>query len=340
MDRIKENLYALNWKKLMKRTTVFILFALISISGLWTYLFSQDRLKIAVIPKNSTSIFWKTVHAGAKLGAMGSADIMWKAPQTASDKEQQIAIVERCIADGASGIVLSPIDYDALAEPVNNAMKNKIPVLIFDSALKGTPGKDYISFVGIDNKKAGGLAGDHLARLLDGKGSVVLLRYIKGQANTSEREEGFLEAISQYHSIRVIVKDRYAGATVDDAKRVSANLMSQLKEADGVFCPNEVTTMGMLLALRESNLAGKIKFVGFDIPSTFTEALEKGEINALIIQNASLIGFLSVKIMLDKIRGKKIPATIDTGIHLIVRKDLNDPDVKKILTMPSVEDNS
>jgi ribose transport system substrate-binding protein len=96
----------------------------------------------------------------------------------------------------------------------------------------------------------------------------------------------------------------------------------------------------MLLALRESNLGGKIKFVGFDIPSTFIEALEKGEINALIIQNASLIGFLSVKIMLDKIHGKKIPETIDTGVHLIVRKDLNDPDVKKILAMPSVEDNS
>jgi ribose transport system substrate-binding protein len=324
----------------MKKTAINLLSSLILISGSCLHLFPQEKLRIAVIPKNGSSLFWKSVHAGAKLGAMGSAEIMWKAPQTASDKEQQIAIVERCIADGASGIVLSPIDCDALIQPVSNAMKNKIPVLIFDSALKGTPGKDFICFVGIDNRKAGGLAGDHLARLLEGKGTVALLRYIKGQANITEREEGFLEAISQYHSIRVIAKDQYTGATVDEAKKASTNLLYQLKEADGVFCPNEASTMGMLLALRETKLAGKIKFVGFDTPRIFIEALEKEEINALIIQNASLIGFLSVKTMLDKIRGKKIPLTIDTGIHLIIRKDLDDPDVKKILAMPVIEDNS
>ena len=113
-------------------------------------------------------MFWKSVHAGAKIGAMSASDvkIVWKAPLTESDKEQQIAIVDQCVADGVSGIVLSPISYDALSEPVAKAMKNKIPVLIFDSPLKGKAGKDFISFVGIDNKKAGGLAGNILPHCL------------------------------------------------------------------------------------------------------------------------------------------------------------------------------
>ncbi len=42
------------------------------------------------------------------------------------------------------------------------------------------------------------------------------------------------------------------------------NLLDKINEADGIFCPNESTTFGMLLALRTNNLAGKKKFVGFD----------------------------------------------------------------------------
>jgi ribose transport system substrate-binding protein len=220
-------------------------------------------------------------------------------------------------------------------------MKKNIPVLIFDSALKGTTGKDFISFVGIDNKKAGGLAGDHLARLLGNKGKVVLLRYVEGQANTTEREEGFLNAISRHDGIRVIAKEQYTDGTVDGAKKASLNLIDRLKEADGVFCPNEPSTMGMLLALREASLIGKVKFIGFDSPKPIIEGLEKGEIDALIIQNPSHMGFLSVKTLVDKIHGKKIPLTFDVGVQLITSKDLNDPDVKKILALPSlVEDGS
>jgi ribose transport system substrate-binding protein len=274
---------------------------------------------------------------GAKLGAMAAADveILWKAPLTESDQKQQIAIVEQCIAEGVSGIVLSPINYDALSEPVSKAMKKNIPVLIFDSALKGKAGKDFVSFVGIDNRKAGALAGEYLAKLLEGKGKVVLLRYIKSQANTTEREEGFLEAIAKHESIQVILKDSYAGGTIDEAKKTSKNLLSQLKEADGIFCPNEQSTMGMLFALQDAHLAGKVKFVGFDTPTPVVEALKKGEVNAVIAQDPSRMGYLSVKTIVDYIRGKKIDQMTDIGVSVITRDNLNDAKVQKLLSMPS-----
>jgi len=34
------------------------------------------------------------------------------------------------------------------------------------------------------------------------------------------------------------------------------NMFDKLKEATGIFCPNESTTFGMLVALRQSKLAG------------------------------------------------------------------------------------
>jgi ribose transport system substrate-binding protein len=109
------------------------------------------------------------------------------------------------------------------------------------------------------------------------------------------------------------------------------NIIDKLKEADGVFAPNESSTFGMLLALRQSNLAGKIKFVGFDTSPPLIEALEKGEIDALVAQDPTKMGYEGVKTLVAAIRGKQVPKTIDTGVRLITRENLNTPEIKKLL---------
>jgi ribose transport system substrate-binding protein len=324
----------------MKKICFRFLIVVIIMLGLQPLVLTQEKLKIAVIPKSGTALFWKSALVGARMGAMsaGGVEIVWKAPFSESDKEQQIAIVEQCIAEGVSGIVLSPISYEGLSESVSKAMKKKIPVLIFDSPLKGKAGKDFISFVGIDNRKAGGTAGEYLATQLNGKGNVVLLRYVKGQANTTEREEGFLDAIAKHENMRIIVKDHYAGGTVEEAKNASMSLLNQLKEADGIFCPNEQSTMGMLIALRDAKLTSKVKLIGFDTPASSVESLKKGEISALIAQDPTRMGFLSVKTIIDNIRGKKIPLMIDIGVRVVTRENLNDPGIQKLLVLPSMSE--
>jgi ribose transport system substrate-binding protein len=321
----------------MKKTIFYFLSAFMLLSVLWTIVLPQEKIRIAVVPKGKEAVFWKSVHAGANIGAFtaNNVEIIWKSPQTEDDRTQQISIVEQCIEEGVSGIVLSPVDNNALVESVSKAMKKKIPVLIFDSALKGKPGKDFISFVGIDNRKAGNLAGENLSKLLKGKGKVVLLRYVAGQANTTEREQGFLEAIAKEKDIQLIVKDRYAGGSIDEAKKISTSLISQLKETDGIFCPNEISTMGMLLALRDANLTRKIKFVGFDAAIPLIEAIKSGEISALVAQDPSRIGHQSIKTIVDYIRGKKVSLSIDTGVYLVTRENVNNPEIKKLYSMLS-----
>ena len=163
----------------------------------------------------------------------------------------------------------------------------------------------------------------------------MLLRYVEGQANTTEREEGFLEAIAKEKDIQLIVKDRYAGGSIDEAKKASMSLINQFKEADGIFCPHELSTMGMLLALRNANLAGRIKFIGFDATIPLIEALKSGEISALVAQDPSRMGHQSIKTIVDYIRGKKISLTIDTGVYLVTRENLNDPEIKKLYSLLS-----
>ena len=103
--------------------------------------------------------------------------IHWKGPLLENDRAQQIEIVQQFVSSHVSGIVLAPLDNAALVKPVQSAMAQHIPVVIIDSALDGTPGKDFVCFVATNNHKGGVLGGERLAELLNRKGKVVLLRY-------------------------------------------------------------------------------------------------------------------------------------------------------------------
>src|SRR3990172_8476371 len=275
-------------------------------------LFPQEGGGMGVIRKGTTHVFWKSVEAGSRAAAKDlNVEIIWKGPLKENDRAQQISIVEQFVNESVSGIVLAPLDHTALARPVAAAGRKNIPVVIFDSSLNGVAGRDFVSFVATDNKKGGTLAGEHLVSLLSGKGKVVLLRYVVGSASTSEREDGFLGAIGAKTGMTVTVSNRYAGPTAGEAKTASMNMVDRLNEADGIFCPNESSTFGMLLALRQLNLAGKVKFVGFDTSPPLVEALRNGEIDALVAQDPTRMGYEAVVTLVQRIRGEKAPSLID-----------------------------
>jgi ribose transport system substrate-binding protein len=291
-------------------------------------------LTVAVIPKGTTHVFWKSIEAGARqAGKELNVNILWKGALKEDDRAQQIAIVEQFTSDNVNGIVLAPLDAAALRRPVLAAMAKKIPVMIIDSALQGAAGQDFVGYAGTNNKLGGELGGEALIKLLGGKGKVFLLRYLEGSASTTERETGFLEALKKAPGIQVLVENRYAGATLAEAQSTALNMIDQLREADGIFAPNESATLGIILALRQNNLAGKAKFVGFDASQALIDAMNKGEIQALVAQNPRKIGYEGVKLVVAQIKGEKVPATTDTGVQVITPENLNTPEIQELLNV-------
>jgi ribose transport system substrate-binding protein len=301
---------------------------------------AQDNSKytIAVIPKGTTMIYWKSIHAGAVKAAQETGcHIIWKGPLKESDREAQIQVVEDFITRNVSGICLAPLDDVALRQPVHEAKSDGIPTIIMDSALQAN---DYVSFVATDNFKGGYMDGQELARLLHDKGRVAMLRYAVGSASTTDRENGFLKAMKEYPGIDVVSSNQYGGATTETAYAASEDLLARFKNSngslnlDGIFACNESTAFGMLLALEGGGYAGKVKFVGFDSSEKLINAIKDGHLNATVVQNPFKMGYLSVKYMVDYLNGKSVPKRVDTGAYLVTKADMDQPDVKEILYPP------
>jgi ribose transport system substrate-binding protein len=301
---------------------------------------AAENYKIAVVPKGTTHEFWKAINAGAmkaaqELKAEGiNVQVIWKGPLREDDREQQVQVVENFVAQRVSGIVLAPLDRKALVGPVEAAVRGKIPVVVIDS---GVESKAPASFVATDNLEGGRIAARELGRMLGGKGNVILLRYAVGSASTEQREEGFLEVMKKdFPGITLISTDQHAGATRDTAKRVSENLLNRFRgKVNGVFCCNESSAAGMMLALRDAGLAGgKVKFVAFDSGETLNAGLKAGDIQGLVVQNPMRMGYLGVKSVVALLQGKKVEPRIDTGVGFVTKANFDAPEMAEIVHPP------
>ena len=300
---------------------------------------NAKKLTIAVIPKGTSHEFWKSIHAGAvkaqrELSTAGNEiEVIWKGPLREDDREQQIQVVEGFTSQGVNGIVLAPLDNRALARPVEEAKSAGVPTVIIDSALESN---SIVSFVATDNRKGGMLGADRLGELMGGKGKAILLRYAEGSASTEEREAGFLDEMKQkFPNIEMISTEQHGGATRDTAKTASESLLSRFgDDVQGIFCPNESTTAGMLSALQDAGKAGKVMFVGFDTSQIFVDAMQAKQLHGIVVQNPFNMGYLGVKTMVASLRGQPVDRRIDTGVSIITPDNLNAPDMQALLHPP------
>jgi len=292
-------------------------------------------LTIAVIPKGTSHAFWQSIRAGAeRAGRELGATIIWRGPLREDDRDSQVSEVEGFVSRGVSGIVLAPLDESALVQPVAEAGRKSIPVVIFDSGLKSDA---YVSFVATDNIKGGRLGGERLAQSLGGKGKVILLRYAEGHDSTGKREEGFLEAMKASPGIDVVSSNQYVGADVEGAYKKAESILTTYKKPDGslgidgIFAANESSSFAILRVLQDNGWAGKVKLVGFDASPNLVKGLREGGIDGLVVQDPVNMGYTAVKTMVAHLKGQPVEKRIETGVHVATRENMATPEIKALL---------
>ena len=287
--------------------------------------------RIAVIPKATTHFFWQSVRAGAeKAGAEAGVEIFWNGPERESDREKQIQIVEDFIAMKVSGIVLAPNDSKALVPSVEKIFARNIPCAIIDS---GIDTDKYVCFAATDNYQGGVIAAKRMGEILAGKGKIIVVKYMPGSASTTNRENGFIDTIRKEFPKIEIVDAQYGKDTRETALQATEDMLTRHAELDGLYACNASTSAGALRALESQGRAVKIKMVGFDADEMLVDGLKAGVIDSLVVQNPYRMGYEGVKAVIAKLDGKVVPKHIDTGVELVTRERLDEPEIKALLDL-------
>jgi ribose transport system substrate-binding protein len=297
---------------------------------------SGNKKRIAVIPKGTSHDFWKSVHYGAVEAAKGSGyEIEWQGTAREEDKEEQVKLVDYYTTHKFAGIVMAPIDRTGLIKPVERAKQQGVPVVIFDSGLSDL--SSAVSYVATNNLRGGKMAGEHLAKLLDYKGGVILLRYQAGSESTGEREAGFLEVMKKYPDIKILSESQRATDTNEALKIAGPLLKTNRNDLNGVFTVCESSNKGMLQALKETGLDKKVKFVAFDSDPKVIDGLIDKSVHGVVLQNPVRMGHDSVKAMIKHLNGEKVESRIETGEELATPENMTETKIADLLRPKTFE---
>ena len=250
--------------------------------------FAQDC--IGVVPAGFVDGFWKSVKAGSeKAGQELDLKIYFRGPHDDSHIDAQRLIIEQVMNKACIGLLLAP-NTQKRAEDVAKLKTKGIPTVYFD---RDTGSVDIISFIATDNYKSGVIAGKEMAKKLNNKGNVALLRMKKGVKSTDAREKGFIDGATD--SGLTIMQDAYIGIRVGDARRnAEVALKNNLSSIDGIFTPNESTTLGVIMALETMTPSNGMIHIGFDSNPSLVDALDNGTLYGLMVQQPFEMGYKGV----------------------------------------------
>jgi ribose transport system substrate-binding protein len=285
---------------------------------------NRNRKKvIGVVPQGRSHMFWQTIHAGAnKAGLENGVEILWNAPLTETDYNGQLQIVDSMINRHVDAIALSPIDKKAMVSAVERAVKQGIPVIIFDT---GVDTDVFTARVATDNYGAGQMAAARMGKILEGKGKVIMVACQPGAASSIAREQGFEDAIKKFPGIEVVDK-RFGWSDFAKSLQVAENMLTAHPEATGVFASNETGSVGSSQAVKGRQR--KLALVGFDYSPTLLEDLRDGVIDSLVVQNPFQMGYQAVMLAVTKLKGGTPKKLNDLPPRLVTRENLNNPDVQ------------
>ena len=295
-------------KRIMLASFVLLLFGGTLLAG---------EKKIAVVLKALDSEFWLSVRAGAEAAAKENPGVKLTvlAPDREINVQNQVQIVEDVVTQGADALVISPSGSKELIPAMEHAHKAGIPVVVIDT---NSPFEKKVTFVGTDNITGGKLAGNFIAKELNGKGKVAIITGIMGHATAMEREQGADAAFKAYPDIEVVSR-LTANWERSTAMTVMENILSTHPDLAAVFCANDSMALGAFEAVRAEK--AKVIIVGFDANTEAVEQVKKGNLAATVAQNSFNIGKMGVESAIKALNGEKLPDHIDTGTILVTREN-------------------
>lgn len=283
---------------------------------------------VALITGSSGTHFWRAVESGARkaAGEMG-VELFYRQPHDEAAHKEQRELIKEALQRGCQGLVLAP-SSPAQADVVSAWLDKSLTVVLIDRQMNIGP---VTAEVMTDNYAAGRLAAQKLALSLRNQGHVTVLRLKKGIPSTDAREQGFIDEVKRTRM--TLIDPVYLGADINDIRKTAEHYLKlHGAELDGIFTPNEMTTVGVMAELRRSPHHGRIVHIGFDFNRFLLQALQKGEIAGLVLQQPFVMGYQGVK-MAVKNTGPSSEHTHHTPVFYLTLKSLQEAEGKAFLQL-------
>jgi len=290
---------------------------------------AAQAIYIPVISKGFQHQFWQAVKLGAeKAGRDYKVVVTFEGPETEAMVDKQMDMLQTDLGKNPSAIVFAALDSKAAIPLLQQAKNRKIPIIAFDS---GVDSDIPVTTAATDNIAAAALAADKMAELIGGSGKVGLIVHDQTSRTGIDRGTGFVNRMkAKYPNIRII-GPQYGGGDQLKSTDLAKAMIQSNPDIKGFFGANEGSIIGVLNAVKELGLVGKIVVIGYDSGKQQIDAIRSGAEAGAITQDPIGIGYKAVEAAVKAIRGQAVPKSIDTGFHWYDKTNIDDPAIAAVL---------
>lgn len=289
---------------------------------------SSDKLYIPVISKGFQHQFWQAVKIGAeKAAAEFKVEITFEGPETEQQVDKQLEMLQVALDKKPSAIGFAALDSQASIPLLKKAQDAGIPVIAFDS---GVDSDIPVSTAATDNKAAAALAADKMAELIGGEGEIAVVAHDQTSRTGVDRRDGFVDQIKAKHPNIKVVDIQYGGDHLKATDLAKAIIQAH-PNVKGIFGTNEGAAIGVINAITELKLDGKITIIGYDSGKAQIDAIKDGKMAGAITQNPIGIGYETVKAAVQAVKGETIEKSIDTGFYWYDKTNIDSEEIKAVL---------
>jgi inositol transport system substrate-binding protein len=231
---------------------------------------------------------------------------------------KQIEQVESFIAQKVDVIIMNPIEFEASSPAVTKALAAKIPIINVNSATSATP----TAFVGSNDVESARIAMKYITEKLSGKGNMVMIHGLMGQAAQLQREEGAKEVLKQFPEIKLLAQQTGEWDRAKSMDLMQNWIQSYGEKINAVFAHNDEMGLGAVKALQAAGMKAKIMVIGVDAIKDALNSVKKGELDATVFQNANLQGAGAVETAIKIAKKQSFEKEVFIPFELVTQENI------------------
>lgn len=276
----------------------------------------------ALVNINQQALFFNQINEGAQKAAdaAGAKLVIFNANNVPSAQNDAI---ENYITQKVDGIILVAIDVNGVKPAITAAKAAGIPVIAIDAQI---PDGDNISFIGVDNTKAGEDIGkfyaDYVKTEMGGKAKIGIVGALNSFIQ-NQRLDGFKKAVTESGQA-VTFLDTVDGQNVQEtALSASENLMTANPDMNSLYATGEPALLGAVSAVTSQGRTGDVKVFGWDLTKQAVQGIDDGWVVAVVQQDPAGEGKAAVEALGKLKKGEKIDPIINIPVTIVTKKNVD-----------------
>jgi D-xylose transport system substrate-binding protein len=221
-----------------------------------------------------------------------------------NDAAKQMSQCENLLAKGIDILILAPHDAVSAAAIVEDARAAKLKVITYDRLVLNTEVDLYISF---DNTQVGRAMGEYLTKLVP-KGNYVVLAGSPTDNNAKLYRQGameFIKPLADKGDIKIVMDQWIQDWQPTVAMNLVQNaLTANNNKIDAVLAPNDNTAGGVIQALAQVGLAGKVPVTGQDAEVTAAQRIVQGTQSMTVYKDTRELATTAVNAAIKMVKGE------------------------------------